>query len=40
MERNNREREWREREIGERETCVLVLEDVYIFIKKKIHGAH
>ena len=35
MERKNREREWRESEIGERETCVLVLVDVYIFIKKK-----
>ena len=35
MEKDNREREWRESEIGERETCVLVLVDVYIFIKKK-----
>ncbi len=35
MEKNNREREWRESEIGERETCLLVLVDVLIFLKKK-----
>jgi hypothetical protein len=34
MGRENGDREWREREIMERETCALV--DMYIFFKKKL----